>query len=137
MEREARYVVAAICESSEYKEMTLNEYQQRAMTTCMGSCRNHAYMFNGLAGEVGEFLGKIAKHIRKGKIEFYNNSFIDLGLTDKERHDLKAELGDCQWFIAGVATMCGWHLNDVCQQNLDKLADRKTRGVIDSDGDNR
>ena len=107
------------------------------MTTCMASCRNHAYMFYGLAGEMGELLGKIAKHIRKGKIEFYNNSFMNIGLTDEELHDLKAELGDCQWFIAGIATMCGWSLEDVGQQNLAKLADRAKRGVIDSNGGNR
>lgn len=118
-------------------ELTLNEYQRRAMTTCMDSCNNQSYMFNGLVGEVGEFMGKIAKYIRKGKIKFYNNSFIDLGLTDEEKHDLKAELGDCQWFIAGIATVCGWNLEDVGNENLAKLASRKQRGVIDGSGDNR
>lgn len=117
--------------------LTLNEYQRRAMTTCMDSCENHSYMFYGLMGEVGELFGKIAKHIRKGKIEFRNNSFVNIALTEDEIHDLKAELGDCQWFIAGIATMCCWKLNDIGQENLAKLADRKARGVIDSSGDNR
>jgi hypothetical protein len=31
----------------------------------------------------------------------------------------------------------GWKLDDVAQKNLDKLASRKQRGVIDGDGDNR
>lgn len=31
----------------------------------------------------------------------------------------------------------GWNLEDVAQGNLDKLASRKARGVIDGSGDNR
>jgi hypothetical protein len=31
----------------------------------------------------------------------------------------------------------GWDLEDVAQGNLDKLASRKQRGVIDGNGDNR
>lgn len=33
--------------------MTLNEYQERAMTTCMESCKNDTYMLFGLMAEVG------------------------------------------------------------------------------------
>lgn len=117
--------------------MNLNEYQERAMQTCMDSCRNHAYMLFGLDGEVGELLGKIAKYVRQRKIEFNGNSFINLGLTDEERYGIKAEIGDCQWFISGIATMFGWPLEEVCQENLDKLASRKERGVIDGNGDFR
>jgi hypothetical protein len=31
----------------------------------------------------------------------------------------------------------GWSLEDVAQMNLDKLASRKERNVIDGNGDNR
>ena len=31
----------------------------------------------------------------------------------------------------------GWDLEDVAQGNLDKLASRQQRGVIDGNGDNR
>lgn len=34
--------------------MTLNEYQHRAMSTCMDSCNNIAYMLTGLNAEIGE-----------------------------------------------------------------------------------
>lgn len=47
--------------------MTLNEYQQKAMSTCMESCENDAYMLLNLVAEVGEYAGKMAKLIRKGK----------------------------------------------------------------------
>jgi DNA modification methylase len=46
--------------------MTLNEYQQRAMTTCLPESENFAYMMLNLAGEVGEIAGKVSKYIRKG-----------------------------------------------------------------------
>lgn len=36
------------------------------METCMPSCDNLSYMVLNLMGEVGEFTGKIAKHIRNG-----------------------------------------------------------------------
>lgn len=116
--------------------MELNQYQERAMSTCMGSCNNHAYMLLGLVGEVGELFGKIAKGIRKEKTEFFKNLLTD-GFTEEEKHDIKSELGDCQWFIAGIAKTFGWPLEEVCQDNLDKLASRQARGVIDGNGDNR
>lgn len=34
--------------------MELNEYQERAMQTCMPSCDNFSYMMLNLVGEVGE-----------------------------------------------------------------------------------
>ena len=48
-------------------ELTLNEYQKQAMTTCMPSSENFSYMFLNLVGEVGELARKVAKHIRKEK----------------------------------------------------------------------
>lgn len=107
------------------------------MSTCMESCDNHSYMFYGFVGEAGELMGKIAKFIRKGKIEFHDNSFADLGLTEEEKKGLKSEVGDCAWFIAGICKTLGWTLEEVCEENLAKLADRKKRGVIDGSGDNR
>jgi hypothetical protein len=39
--------------------------------------------------------------------------------------------------VAGICEGFGWELADVMQDNLDKLADRKKRGVIIGEGDNR
>lgn len=49
--------------------MTLEEYQRQAMTTCMASSENFSYMFLNLVGEVGEFASKVAKGIRKEKMD--------------------------------------------------------------------
>lgn len=118
-------------------ELTLNEYQRKAMTTCMESCDNHAYMLLGFVGEVGELFSKLAKAIRKEKISINYNDFNFQSLTDQEKHDLMSELADCQWFIAGIAFSMGLDLQDIGESNLAKLADRAKRGVIDGNGDNR
>lgn len=47
------------------------------------------------------------------------------------------EAGDILWQLAGLCNVMGWKLDDVAQRNLEKLASRKQRGVIDGDGDNR
>lgn len=116
------------------EELTLNEYQLKAMDTCMASCNNFSYMFLNLVGEVGEFASKVAKAIRKEEncIE-YN----DLGVTVTNNEELKKEAGDILWQLSGLCSVMGWTLNDVAVQNLEKLASRKARNVIDGEGDNR
>lgn len=120
--------------------MELKEYQEKAYSTCMKSSANYAYMSEGLDGEVGEYKGKVAKLIRKGKAKISNN-FLILLAAKTERpeilNELKKELGDILWFVAGMATVMNWSLEDVAAQNLEKLADRQKRNVIDGNGDNR
>lgn len=118
--------------------MTLNEYQEQAMTTCLPESENFAYMMLNLVGEVGEIAGKISKWIRKGRtridyndIEFYDKT------KDDDINELKKEAGDVLWQLSGLCSVMGWSLEDIAQQNLDKLADRKQRGVVDGQGDNR
>lgn len=141
MESEARYGVTAICEAPENRGITLNEYQVAAMTTCMESCDNWAYMFLNLVGEVGELASKVSKHIRKEKAMIDSNHLMtECGpnsLSEQEIIDIRRECGDVAWQLAGLCKVMGWSLEEVCQENLDKLADRKARGVIDSSGDNR
>lgn len=124
--------------------MTLNEYQEKAMSTCMDSCNNFSYMMLNLVGEVGELSSKVAKMIRKGKLEIGVKSNLRvnikaMGKDDFETFDkeLKLEAGDIAWQLAGLCKVLGWSLEDVCQANLDKLASRKARGVIDGNGDER
>lgn len=125
------------------REMTLNEYQVRAMQTCMVSCDNFSYMMLNLVGEVGEFASKVAKAIRKDEASIGAISQDELTIyyegdeyvaRDKE---LMHEAGDILWQLAGLCKVMGWDLNDVASANLEKLASRKQRGVIDGCGDNR
>lgn len=115
--------------------MTLNEYQVRAMTTCLPHSNNVAYMLLNLVGEVGEIAGKVSKHIRKGEVCFQGYGNIHFNQGDETA--IQKECGDVLWQLAGLCSVMGWNLEDIAQQNLSKLADRQQRGVIDSNGDNR
>lgn len=114
--------------------MELNKYQQLAMSTCMPSCDNFSYMMLNLVGEVGAFASKVAKAIRKNDADIIYN---DLTFMDVTTEELQKECGDILWQIAGLSYTMGWDLEDIAQMNLDKLASRRVRGVIDGNGDNR
>lgn len=98
-------------------------------------------MFLNLVGEVGEFASKVAKHIRKERAYIDGNVLYtacdESGLSEAEGIELRKELGDCLWQLSGLCRVFGWSLEEVAQENLDKLASRKERGVIASNGDNR
>ena len=121
--------------------MKLNEYQEKAMTTCMPSSENFSYMFLNLVGEVGEFASKVAKHIRKGHYSIMDsniangNNIDDLKEPEAALEELKKEAGDILWQLSSLCTVMGWSLEDVAQMNLDKLAARKAVGTIDGNGD--
>lgn len=127
--------------------MDLNEYQKKAMETCLPTADNIIYMGFNLSAEVGELLGKLAKAVRKDKLTFgqsdsevplSNERLLEYDDFDEEyREEIKKECGDVAWQLAGICHVLGFELEDVCQQNLDKLASRKQRGVIDGSGDNR
>jgi NTP pyrophosphatase (non-canonical NTP hydrolase) len=120
--------------------MTLNEYQDNAMKTCMPSCKNYCYMFGNLVGEVGEFSGKVNKLQRTGLIEFEGGNIIpQMSFAEWTYHsgELMKEAGDMLWQLSGLCYVMGWTLEDVAKSNLGKLASRKQRGVIDGEGDNR
>lgn len=122
--------------------MRANEYQTRAMSTRLPSCENATYMLFGLMAEVGEIADKIAKWRRKKGVCRLDMDHLvfntgDLQEAEGYKSELMKEVGDCAWFIAGIADCFGFTLEEVMQQNLDKLASRRERGVIDGNGDNR
>lgn len=127
-------------------KLTLNEYQDKAMSTCMAESDNLFYMLVNLVGEVGEFAGKAAKHMRKGKLHITTTQRDEQGkilhtqmwnISDDERKLLLSEIGDILWQTAGLAKVMGVTLEDVAEENLAKLASRKKRNVIAGDGDER
>lgn len=117
--------------------MELNEYQEKAMTTCMGSSNNFSYMFLNLVGEVGEFASKVAKHIRKEEAIISGNNIYDCENGNIDTDALKYEAGDVLWQLSGLCHSLGWKLEDIAQMNIEKLQSRKKRNVIDGNGDNR
>lgn len=117
--------------------MELNKYQELAMTTCMPSSNNFSYMMLNLIGEVGEFASKVAKAIRKGnaRVDENNLELTEFPTCIEQADELKKEAGDIFWQFSGICTVMGWSLEDVAQQNLDKLSARKAAGTIDGNGD--
>lgn len=78
-------------------------------------------------GEAGEVQNQIKKILRD-----------DAGiLTDTRKEKIEKELGDLFWNTVKLCLDCGLDPNEVVQKNADKLADRKLRGVIRGDGDDR
>ena len=130
--------------------MKLKEYQEKAMTTCLPSCKNIPYMLFNLQGEVGELSSKIAKLIRKDMLRFMSVEYetrekenvADFKFYSREEEReiieaIAAECGDVLWQLSGICSVLGFSLEDVAKQNLAKLASRKARGVIEGNGDNR
>lgn len=119
----------------------MNDYQEKAMITCLPSCNNMVYALSELNAEVGEFNDKIAKWVRKGICRIDNNQLVfnttDEAEANAYRLELIKELGDIQWSIALASKLLGYDLGDVGKINIDKLRDRVRRGVIDGNGDNR
>jgi NTP pyrophosphatase (non-canonical NTP hydrolase) len=124
------------------KQLTLNEYQELAMKTCMQSCDNFSYMMLNLVGEVGELASKVAKDIRKRQVtigDIENDLTPEMPYDEWEARDAEYmhEAGDILWQLAGLCTVMGWDLNAVGNANLTKLASRAERNKIVGDGDNR
>lgn len=127
------------------KGMTLNEYQEKAMQTCMPSCDNMAYMLLNLMSELGELAGKVSKPIRRETVSFRDNHLTPAHLLEEDdliefadmREEMILEAGDCLWQLSGVIKMLGCTMEEVAQTNLDKLASRAKRGKIEGNGDHR
>lgn len=113
------------------EDLGLDEYQRLAGRTAMypgrGGDTIAAYPALGLAGEAGEVCEQIKKAMRDdhGK------------LTPQRRSALKKELGDVLWYLAALAHEMDFSLSEVARANLDKLADRRARGVLGGEGDER
>ena len=97
----------------------------------------------GLAEEAGEVCGKLAKYIRKhdgaepANAESATPTGKDLDDAIEFRENLKKSLGDVCWMVAELCSTYQLSLGAVMQKNIDKLTDRKKRGVIVGEGDNR
>ena len=106
---------------------------------------NAMYPALGLAEEAGEACGKVAKFIRKNygmqpptDRELEATCRIDETADDLLFRDaLAKELGDVCWMVAELATVYGLSLGGIMHGNIAKLNDRRKRGVIVGEGDNR
>lgn len=110
--------------------MTLDEYQQQAIKTLIrhpDPLIATTILAMGVSGEAGEALDKWKK------ILVYQNGVA----SDQDKQELTKELADVVWYVAVLAHELGVSLDDLMQQNLEKVASRQKRGVLRGQGDNR
>ncbi|HZL07626.1 MAG TPA: nucleoside triphosphate pyrophosphohydrolase family protein [Candidatus Dormibacteraeota bacterium] len=110
--------------------MTFDEYQKRALTTVISkndSFKDTLHWVLGINGEAGEVAEKVKKIIRDK----------DGVISEQDKIELAKEIGDVLWYLAVFAHDLGFSLDDIADQNLEKLKSRKARGVLGGTGDNR
>lgn len=97
--------------------MTINEYQELAMTTLNPQLDKKEVLINGvmgLCGESGEVIDIVKKHLHQGH--------------ELDREKLIKELGDVAWYLAEAAWALDVPLEEVLQRNIDKLKARYPEG---------
>jgi NTP pyrophosphatase (non-canonical NTP hydrolase) len=106
----------------------LSDYQRKSRRTAEYPREAWlAYPALGLAGEAGE----VAEHAKK--------AIRDDGgqISEQRRASMSKELGDVLWYVSQLASELGLDLNEIAEQNLEKLLSRQRRGVLSGDGDDR
>lgn len=97
-------------------EMSLNDYQHMSKRTMPNKGFEHDLINYtlGSAGETGEFVDHIKKWHGHGH--------------ELDREYLLGELGDKMHYIAGLATLLDFTLEEICTYNLNKLMKRYKDG---------
>lgn len=113
--------------------MDFKTYQQQSRSTAMypGNGSNFVYPALGLAGETGEVVEKVKKLIRNDSATTVDQ------VSEEKKMEVENEMGDVLWYLAQLATELHIDLESVAVHNLEKIASRKERGVLHSEGDNR
>ena len=97
--------------------MTINEYQELAMTTLNPELTKKDVLIKsvmGLCGESGEAIDIVKKWMAQGH--------------ELDKEHLTKELGDIAWYLAEAATALEFPLDDILQANIDKLKKRYPDG---------
>ena len=80
------------------EEVTVKNYQELAMRTCLPSAKNWKYCYCLIASEIGEAFGKWGKKFRDGEF-------------DKDK--LADELGDVFWGLALACELGGYSFEEL------------------------
>jgi len=97
--------------------MTINEYQELAMTTLNPKLSKKDVLINsvmGLCGESGEAIDIVKKWMAQGH--------------ELDKDHLVKELGDIAWYLAEAATALEIPLEQILQANIEKLRKRYPEG---------
>jgi len=109
--------------------MEFNDYQKATKQTAKYPEQMAlVYLSLGISSEAGEVAGKMKKWIRDGDSKMTREEWVQA---------MSSEIGDVLWYAARLADELNLDLGQIAQENMDKLLDRKARGVIGGSGDNR
>lgn len=106
--------------------MSLDRYQEKTRETAVYPTEDALeYLTLGLNDEAGEVAGAYKKYLRGDYSE------------EELQKRIEGEAGDVLWYWVRLLDEIDLTASDVMEKNADKLFDRKDRGVIRGDGDNR
>ena len=94
--------------------ISCTEYQEFASSALQPKFKGEFGLYGfalGLGGETGEVLDAIKKR------ELYERKDIPV-------EHIEEELGDVMWYVANICTTYGLKLDDVLEQNVQKLRER-------------
>mgnify|MGYP001485911824 CR=1 FL=1 len=108
--------------------MNFDEYQAEAASTAIYPGSDMIiYPALGLCSEAGEVAGKVKKCIRD-----HNGA-----ITPADCEKIADEIGDVLWYIAALAQDIRIPMSMIAKRNVEKLKDRRERGVLAGSGDDR
>lgn len=110
---------------------TVHEHQELVARTCKkgntiiinNSGCHHVHMALGIAGEAGELVDAIKKHV------IYNQPLNIVNVIE--------ELGDLEWYMEGLRASLGITREQTLTQNIAKLNKRYPKQYTDADAQNR
>ena len=106
--------------------MTINEYQEKALSFEANNGMEFPRILNGLMGlngEAGECIDLLKKSMFQGH--------------ELDEEHLAKELGDVAWYLAVSAYAIGYNLETIFEMNINKLSARYPNGFQASKSINR
>lgn len=107
---------------------SIQTFTKHAMLTHLWEALRIQYVTLGLVGEAGEIANKVKKQIRDNPESPFLESF---------RVDMIDEIGDLMWYVSQLCSELELDLGKIMSTNIDKLQDRKERGMLHGSGDDR
>ena len=86
-----------------------------------------SYVIGKLNGEAGELAELQFKALRDEACQ----------ISPERKEAMRKELGDVLYYVARIAVHLDVSLDAIAVENMEKLRDRKDRGVLQGSGDNR
>lgn len=124
--------MGALGEAGELNEVLLNYYVSE-YSEDMRETEDFNNLLDAIrhAVDACKVVEKLKKAARKGKLDLPNLPPLD----DATKARIKSEQGDVMWYMGGTATVSGNTLSGICQQNIQKLRERRDAGVLKSAGE--